>query len=191
MLFSSPVLPLLFQGEEYGEEAPFDYFTSHTDPALVEAVRVGRHAEYQHLLEEGVGIEAWTDPQDAETFRRCKLRWSSIDEPPHAETLAWYRALIALRRRLAALHNGRKDLTQVAHDPTGGWFTIHRRDPSGATTVTAANLGDRPATVPLPPEPRGWRLALATAAAAVSSALAVDTSVVVPPATALVFEAGA
>jgi maltooligosyltrehalose trehalohydrolase len=190
VLFSSPVLPLLFQGEEYGEEAPFDYFTSHADPALVEAVRVGRHAEYQHLLEEGVGIESWTDPQDPETLQRSKLRWT-LEQPAHAETLAFYRALIALRRRLAPLGNGRKDLTRVAHDPRGHWLTIHRGDPSGAATVTAANLGDEPATVPLPTEARGWRLALATAAAAVPTALAADASVVVPPATAFIFEAGA
>ena len=53
VLFSTPALPLLFQGEEWAEEAPFDYFTSHGDPALAEAVRSGRHAEYLHLLDEG------------------------------------------------------------------------------------------------------------------------------------------
>ena len=56
VLFSTPALPLLFQGEEYAEEAPFDYFTSHGDPALAEAVRKGRHAEYLHLLEEGADM---------------------------------------------------------------------------------------------------------------------------------------
>ena len=38
----APYVPLLFMGEEYGETAPFPYFTSHGDPALVEAVRRGR-----------------------------------------------------------------------------------------------------------------------------------------------------
>ena len=69
VLFSTPALPLLFQGEEYAEEAPFDYFTSHGDPALAEAVRKGRHAEYLHLLEEGADMGAWADPQAEETFR--------------------------------------------------------------------------------------------------------------------------
>jgi maltooligosyltrehalose trehalohydrolase len=31
----SPFIPLLFMGEEYGETAPFPYFVSHSDPALV------------------------------------------------------------------------------------------------------------------------------------------------------------
>ncbi|MBX6363410.1 MAG: malto-oligosyltrehalose trehalohydrolase, partial [Gemmatimonadetes bacterium] len=45
----SPFLPLLFMGEEYGETAPFLYFVSHTDPALIEAVRRGRKAEVAPL----------------------------------------------------------------------------------------------------------------------------------------------
>ena len=116
VLFSTPALPLLFHGEEYAEEAPFDYFTSHSDPALAEAVRQGRHQEYLHLLEEGTEVGSWADPQAEETFQRAKLRWESIARSPHAEMLAFYRALIALRRRLPPLHNGRKDLTRVSAD---------------------------------------------------------------------------
>ena len=63
VLFSTPALPLLFHGEEYAEDAPFDYFTSHGDPALAEAVRQGRHQEYLHLLEEGTDVGIWADPQ--------------------------------------------------------------------------------------------------------------------------------
>ena len=42
MVLLSPNIPLLFMGEEYGEEAPFLYFVSHSDPALIEAIRQGR-----------------------------------------------------------------------------------------------------------------------------------------------------
>ena len=38
----SPFVPMLFMGEEYGEIAPFLYFTSHGDKDLGEAVRRGR-----------------------------------------------------------------------------------------------------------------------------------------------------
>ena len=37
-----PALPLYFQGEEWGAREPFQYFVSHTDQGLVEAVRKGR-----------------------------------------------------------------------------------------------------------------------------------------------------
>ena len=35
----------LFMGEEYGEETPFLYFISHSNPALSRAVRAGRQVE--------------------------------------------------------------------------------------------------------------------------------------------------
>ena len=88
-------------------------------PALVEAVRKGRHAEYLHLLEEGADMGAWADPQAEETFRAASCAGTSLDRAPHAEMLAFYRALIALRRRLAPLRNGRKDLTRVDSDEAG------------------------------------------------------------------------
>jgi len=160
ILFSTPALPLLFHGEEWAEEAPFDYFTSHGDPALAEAVRKGRHQEYLHLLDEGTDMAAWADPQAEETFRRSKLGWESIDRGPHAEMLGFYRALIALRRRVAPLRNLRKDLTEVTHDEAGRWLTILRVDAGGDATLTGANLGDAPAQIHLPPG--AWRRLLAT-----------------------------
>ena len=42
----SPYLPLLFMGEEYAESAPFPYFISHSDAALIDAVRRGRQSEF-------------------------------------------------------------------------------------------------------------------------------------------------
>jgi len=187
VLFSTPALPLLFQGEEWAEEAPFDYFTSHGDPALAEAVRKGRHEEYLHLLEEGAGLGAWADPQAEETFRRCKLRWESVDRAPHADMLAFYRALCALRRRLAPLHNGRRDLTRVAFDEDGRWLTILRGDPWGAATFTCANLGDAPARIPF--ADGAWKLALATEPSASAGAtVAGGQTVTLPPSTALIYE---
>jgi len=184
VLFSTPALPLLFQGEEWAEEAPFDYFTSHGDAALAEAVRKGRHEEYQHLLDEGADMGAWADPQAVETFQRSKLRWESLGRGPHAQMLAFYRALIALRRRLAPLHDCRKDLTTVEHDEAGRWLAIRRGGPDGAATFTAANLGDAPARVRFP-EGR-WKLALATdPSAALEPAGAALT---LPPATAAIYE---
>ena len=41
-LLFAPQTPLLFMGEEYGETAPFQFFTDHDDPAIAEATREGR-----------------------------------------------------------------------------------------------------------------------------------------------------
>jgi maltooligosyltrehalose trehalohydrolase len=163
LLVAAPSLPLLFAGEELAAGSPFDYFTSHSDPALAEAVREGRHQEYLHLLEEGTGAGAWADPQAEETFLRSKLRWDSLGRAPHAGMLAFYRALLALRRREPALHNGRKDLTRVRFDEDARWLLVERGDPSGAAVLACANLGRAEARVALPPAAGGWRLALATA----------------------------
>ena len=49
MVILSPYIPLLFMGEEWGEPAPFQYFTSHSDAALIEAVRRGRAGGIRRL----------------------------------------------------------------------------------------------------------------------------------------------
>ena len=193
VLACAPSLPLLFAGEEYAEEARFDYFTSHTDPALAQAVREGRHKEYLHLLDEGADVAVWADPQDPETFRRCKLRWASLAEPPHAEMLAFYRALLALRRRLPALRNGRKDLTRVELDEAGRWLVIVRGDPGGSGALVCANLGSveaRP-VVPASPSGRPWRLALSSDAAVRPLEVAAGVPLVLPASVALIFDADA
>jgi maltooligosyltrehalose trehalohydrolase len=101
--------------------------------------------------------------------------------------LAFYRALIALRRRTPALANGRKDLTRVEFDEAGRWLTIERGDPNGGAALTLANLGDRPADLPVPRRPGGWRLTLSTRPdAGVTNNRAPGPLMSLPPATALV-----
>jgi maltooligosyltrehalose trehalohydrolase len=92
----SPLVPLLFMGEEYGEAAPFQYFISHLDPDLVEAVRCGRQREFAAFGWQ----DAVPDPQDEATFQRSHLRHSLKNEEPHSTLLRFYRELIALRKRL-------------------------------------------------------------------------------------------
>ena len=72
----SPFVPLLFMGEEYGEKRPFQYFTSHGDAALIEAVRRGRRAEFAQF---GWGDEV-ADPQDEATFAASVLDHAAKDE---------------------------------------------------------------------------------------------------------------
>ncbi len=92
----SPFVPLLFMGEEYGETAPFQYFTSHADPELIEAVRRGRREEFAAFGWEQE--KAVADPQDALTFSRSRLDHSLNNEEPHRTLLRLYQALIRIRR---------------------------------------------------------------------------------------------
>src|SRR5438094_8336972 len=95
LVILSPFVPLLFMGEEYGETAPFQYFTSHSDADLIQAVRKGRLEEFDDF--EWVG-EA-PDPHDEATFQRSKLTWRGDDslQPFYADLLRLRRETPALR----------------------------------------------------------------------------------------------
>jgi maltooligosyltrehalose trehalohydrolase len=90
----APQTPLLFMGEEYGEQRPFQFFTDHIDPAIAEATREGRRREFERFA--AFAGEHVPDPQDPATFERSKLDRSSGDE----ELRAFYKRLLALRREL-------------------------------------------------------------------------------------------
>jgi maltooligosyltrehalose trehalohydrolase len=95
----SPFLPLLFMGEEYGEDAPFLYFVSHSDPELVEAVRRGRKEEFASFEWPGEP----PDPQDEQTFLRSRLRRERRDEGQHRVLRDLYRELLVLRKERPSL----------------------------------------------------------------------------------------
>jgi maltooligosyltrehalose trehalohydrolase len=105
----SPFLPLLFMGEEYGEVAPFQYFISHLDPQLVDAVRRGRSEEFAAFAWQG----EVPDPQDIATFQRAKLNHDLRYQGHHRVLLEFYQGLIRLRKELPALAQLSKEHTQV------------------------------------------------------------------------------
>src|SRR6185437_4910304 len=87
----APQVPLLFQGEEYGEQAPFQFFTDHDDPAIAEATREGRRREFERFA--AFAREEVPDPQAHATFDRSRLRPESGDD----ELRCFYRRLIDTR----------------------------------------------------------------------------------------------
>jgi maltooligosyltrehalose trehalohydrolase len=90
----SPFVPLLFMGEEYGENAPFQYFTSHGDPALIEAVRRGRREEFSAFAWQG----KVPDPQDELTYVGSKLNHHLRGQEPHRTLQLVYKELLRIRR---------------------------------------------------------------------------------------------
>ncbi|MBW4558305.1 MAG: malto-oligosyltrehalose trehalohydrolase [Trichormus sp. ATA11-4-KO1] len=103
----SPYIPLLFMGEEYGEESPFIYFVSHSDPDLIRAVRAGRKQEFFAFHSQGEP----PDPESFDTFINCKLHWEKRQTGKHQVLLSFYKKLIQIRNKNLALLNGdRKDL---------------------------------------------------------------------------------
>jgi maltooligosyltrehalose trehalohydrolase len=146
LVMTAPFVPMIFQGEEWGAATPFQYFTDHTSPELAEAVRRGRRDEH------GADGDV-PDPQDVATFERSRLDWTEPGRDPHATTLAWYRALVALRRRTPDLVDGRMDRVRVEVDEDARWIRVER-----GTVTAIVHFGDAPATLARPP----GTLALAT-----------------------------
>ncbi len=99
LLFMSPFVPLIFQGEEWASSSPFLYFTDHTDSKLANAVRRGRIREFPEYRDFKAKIP---DPQSQQTFLKSVLAWEEIHNAPHDEMFAWYRRLISLRKEFIA-----------------------------------------------------------------------------------------
>ena len=140
LVLTSPFTPMLFMGEEWGADTPFQFFTDHTDPFFAEATSNGRRSEF---AAHGWKTEDVPDPQDKETFLRSKLDWRQPGREPHRELLDWYQALIALRRERPELTDPRLDQVRADYDEDARWLVLHR----GSLRV-AVNLGDA-ADVPL------------------------------------------
>ena len=108
-LLLSPYIPMLFMGEEYGDDTPFYYFVSHSDKELIAAVREGRKKEFEKFQ--------WTteppDPQDEKTFLNSKLQWKKRKTGHHQSLLQWHKALITLRQRHPALQSFNKNNVRV------------------------------------------------------------------------------
>jgi maltooligosyltrehalose trehalohydrolase len=102
----APFIPLLFMGEEYGEIAPFQYFTSHGDQDLIEAVRKGRQEEFAAFGWEG----KVPDPQDETTFSNSKLNHVLKNKEPHQTLRALYRELFAIRREYSLAGSGKVEI---------------------------------------------------------------------------------
>jgi maltooligosyltrehalose trehalohydrolase len=194
-LIAAPSSLLLFQGQEYGETAPFFYFTSHGDADLVEAVRSGRKAE---LVAFGLA-EHYRDPQDPETFRACVLEPSRVEQAPHAQMLALTKDLLALRKRVAALSNARRDLLTVEYDEAQRTLGILRRDPNGSAALVTLCFAHQAASCPLPARSVPFELALFTRSAAYGHDAAVipadviaptSPSLMLPPRSAAIYLAG-
>jgi maltooligosyltrehalose trehalohydrolase len=111
----APFTPMLFQGEEHGERAPFRFFSDHIDEEIAAATREGRRREFAAFAE--FAGEQVPDPQDPATFEASKL--TGDGEPPGMRGL--YRRLLELRRALPA-----GDADRVDFDEHAGWLRVDR-----------------------------------------------------------------
>jgi maltooligosyltrehalose trehalohydrolase len=138
LLLTSPFVPMLFQGEEWGASTLWQYFTNFADAELGRAVTEGRRAEFSDFE----WAQEVPDPQAESTFERSRLDWSETDKDGHAAILEWYRTLIALRRRLPELTTGDLSRVRVHVDEPRQGLVVECGD-----VLVVALLGDEPAAV--------------------------------------------
>jgi maltooligosyltrehalose trehalohydrolase len=109
----SPFTPMLFMGEEYGERAPFQFFSDHIDEEIATATREGRRREFAAFAEFGEEIP---DPQAPQTFEASKL--TRERDPQLAEL---YRRLIEARRKIPT-----EEHTTIEWDEDARWLRVLR-----------------------------------------------------------------
>jgi maltooligosyltrehalose trehalohydrolase len=147
----SPNTPLLFMGEEYGEETPFQYFVSHSDQVLIEAVRKGRKEEFAAFQWSG-GIP---DPQDEVTFLRSKINLDLRHEGKNQTLLQFYETLITLRKELYPLSSSDKKGMQI--EGFGREKAILIKWESGQDRVIGLfNFNDKPIKIEIAVEKGDW-----------------------------------
>ncbi len=146
LLLLSPYLPLVFMGEEYGEEAPFPFFCSFADAKLMEAINEGRRKEFEGFAWEGEIPE----PGAPATFASAKLSWSWPDGTPQAGLRRLYRDLMAARREWPALRDFQQRSARLLPDAKlGPILELCRGDATRHESVRAVfNLSEAPQPIP-------------------------------------------
>jgi maltooligosyltrehalose trehalohydrolase len=127
----APFTPMLFQGEENGERAPFRFFSDHIDEDIAVATREGRRREFAYFQ----FAEQVPDPQDPATFEASKLTRSG--ELEGLRDL--YATLLRVRAEL-----GHGDAEAIDFDEHAGWLRVRR---GGCALL--ANFSQRDVHVPV------------------------------------------
>ncbi len=138
LLLLAPETPLLFMGQEWAARSPFLFFTDHRG-ALGRAVTDGRRREFARFASFASPEAAARipDPQAPATFASSRLDWDERAASPHAETLRFYRALLALRRTHPALARGGSFAVDAVDADT---ILLRRAAADGAVVLAVVRL---------------------------------------------------
>jgi maltooligosyltrehalose trehalohydrolase len=148
LLLLSPYLPLIFMGEEYGEENPFPFFSGFRNEELVEAVRIGRREEFR-----GFGWPGEIpDPASEDTFESARLSWSWPEGTHRAGLRRMYRDLLTARREWPALRDFVRRSARLLEDGEESPVLelVRGTQATGGSIRAVFNLGGRPQHLHLP-----------------------------------------
>ncbi len=120
LLILSPAIPMIFMGEEFACEHPFQFFVDFGDPALRRAVVEGRRREYpQHDWSSG------TLPTDPEAFFSSKIGAAQLG---NLDLRRWYCRLIRWRKEWRRSELLRDQSLNVETDLRLGLFVLRYAD---------------------------------------------------------------
>ncbi len=145
LLLTSPQVPMLFMGEEWGAETPFLFFCDF-EGELADAVREGRRGEFAKFkaFADPAMRERIPDPLDPRSMSASRLDRADLNKPEHT---AW-RAMIAelLRIRRDEIVPGLAGMAPDARTRRfgGRGFSIAWHLADGRTLELQANLGSTP-----------------------------------------------
>jgi maltooligosyltrehalose trehalohydrolase len=148
----SPFVPMLFMGEEYGETAPFLYFTSHEDAALIDAVRKGRRTEFAAF---GWRNEV-PDPQSTETFISSRLKHDLKSAEPNLSLRAFYKRLLNLRKTFQLGQPAETEVTVLGSLQA----LLLLRKPSAGALAMLFHFGAQPVEITTQIVRGAWRVLL-------------------------------
>jgi malto-oligosyltrehalose trehalohydrolase len=144
VLLLMPQVPMLFMGEEWTARQPFLFFCDLGDE-FAAGVREGRRAEFARFpaFRDPLARERIPDPLAEETVVASTLRWEDLDATPHAQSLSWYREILAVRHReimprLSGIRRGGRYRCIGREAVSVIWTTI-----DGASLMLDANLSTR------------------------------------------------
>lgn len=132
----SPYVPMLFMGEEYGEDAPFFYFVSHSDQALIQAVREGRKEEFAAFG----GSANPPDADDENTYLKSKIDFDKRTKGKYTSILRWTTDLIRLRRSTEGLNRCDRSRLEVGSLENKCLVLIWRDDVRRSSLLCFLNL---------------------------------------------------
>jgi maltooligosyltrehalose trehalohydrolase len=139
LVLLSPFTPMLFMGEEYGENNPFFYFISHIGPDLRRAVADGRKREFAQFHQSRV---APPDPAAETTFLRSRLAWRKRLAGRGKILVDFYRELIRLRKARPLRGSRGRRFARVAPLPGGNGISLAGGE-AGKPVLVLFNLSER------------------------------------------------
>lgn len=164
LLLGSPLTPLLFMGQEWAADSPFQFFTDHHEE-LGRLVTAGRRNEFRHFKSFSSPEAQATipDPQAEATFVQSKLRWDELPQPAHLAVFHLYQRLLHLRRGEPAWRRATRQGFSV-HAPDDATIVMSRFSARPPLIIVTRLRGPGRVTLTLPPELNGftWSVLLTT-----------------------------